>query len=43
MSEVLYFLSVMLVLTAYAVGGWLMWKGVELVYWIYCKMTGKTY
>lgn len=43
MSEVLYFGSVMLALTAYVVGGWLLWQGVELVYWIYCKATGKTY
>jgi len=43
MSEIEYFLSIMLALTAYAVGGWLLWQGVELVYWIYCKATGKTY
>ena len=43
MSELAYFGSIMLTLTAYAVGGWLLWQGVELVYWIYCKATGKDY
>lgn len=43
MSEVLYLLSILLVLTAYAVGGWLLWQVVEGVYWVYCKITNKTY
>lgn len=43
MSAGLYFLSVMLTLAAYAVGGWILWQGVELAYWIYCKATGRTY
>jgi hypothetical protein len=33
----------MLALTAYAVGGWLLWQAVEAGYWIYCKITGKEY
>jgi hypothetical protein len=43
MSAGLYFLSVMLTLAAYAFGGWILWQGVELAYWIYCKATGRTY
>jgi hypothetical protein len=43
MSEIFYFLSVMLTLAAYVVGGWILWQGVELAYWIYCKATGRTY
>jgi len=43
MSELLYFLSIMLTLAAYGVGIWLTWQGVELAYWIYCKATGRIY
>ena len=43
MSELAYFGSVLLAIGAYAVGGWLLWQGVELGYWIYCKVTGKIY
>ena len=43
MSELAYFGSIMLMLTAYAVGGWLLWQAVEGAYWIYCKLTGREY
>jgi len=43
MSELAYLGSVLLALSAYAVAGWLLWQGVELGYWIYCKFTGKIY
>lgn len=43
MSAVMYFFSVMVTLAAYAVGIWILWQGVELAYWIYCKATGRTY
>lgn len=43
MSELAYLGSVLLAIGLYAVGGWLLWQGVELVYWIYCKFTGKDY
>jgi hypothetical protein len=43
MSELAYLGSVLLAIGAYAVAGWLLWQGVELVYWLYCKATGKDY
>jgi hypothetical protein len=43
MSELLYLLSVLLCLTAYAVAGFLLWQGVELAYWIFCKITRREY
>lgn len=43
MSELGYLLSVLLAIAGYVVGGWLLWKAVEGVYWIYCKITGKEY
>ena len=43
MSEVLYLGSVLFAIGAYAFAGWLLWKGVEVGYWIYCKVTGKNY
>lgn len=43
MSEVLYLLSILLVLTAYAFGIWALWQVVEGVYWVYCKVTNRTY
>ena len=43
MSEIFYLGSIFMVLAAYAVGGWILWQGVELTYWLYCKATGKEY
>jgi hypothetical protein len=43
MSELIYLLMILLTISAYAVGGWLLWQGVELAYWLYCKATGKDY
>lgn len=43
MSELAYLGSILFTLTAYAVAGWLVWQGVELGYWLYCKATGKEY
>ena len=43
MSELAYLGSVLLAIGAYAVAGWLLWQGVEVGYWIYCKVTGKDY
>jgi hypothetical protein len=44
MSEDLgYLLSVLLTLTAYGVGFWLLLKVVEGAYWVYCKLTGRDY
>ena len=43
MSELLYLLSVLLSLAAYAVAGVLLWAGVEAVYFIYCKVRGIKY
>jgi hypothetical protein len=38
-----YLLSVLLMLTAYGVGFWLLLQAVEGAYWIYCKLTGRDY
>jgi hypothetical protein len=44
MSEDLgYVLSVLLTLTAYGVGFWLLLQAVEGAYWVYCKLTGRDY
>lgn len=43
MSELIYFLSVIVTLAAYGVALWLLWQGVELIYWVYCKITGREY
>jgi hypothetical protein len=43
MSELLYLLSVLLALAAYAIAGYLLWRVIEGVYWIYCKLTGRQY
>ena len=43
MSELLYLLSVLLSLAAYAVAGVALWAGVEAVYFIYCKLRGIKY
>jgi hypothetical protein len=43
MSELLYLLSVLLSLAAYAVAGVALWAGVEGIYWVYCKAKGIKY
>jgi hypothetical protein len=43
MSELIYLLMGLLTVAGYIVGGWLLWQGVELVYWVYCKATGREY
>ena len=43
MSELMYLLVVLATVAAYIVGVWALWQIVEGVYWIYCKVTGKTY
>lgn len=43
MSELLYLLSVLLSLAAYAVAGVALWAAVEGGYWLYCKATGRDY
>lgn len=43
MSDLFYLLSIFGVLAAYGVAGWVLWQGVELAYWIYCKATGREY
>jgi len=43
MSELLYLLSVLLSLAAYAVAGVALWCAVEAVYFIYCKLRGIKY
>jgi hypothetical protein len=41
MSELIYLLSILVTLGAYAAGVWILWQGVELGYWIFCKITGR--
>lgn len=43
MSELLYLLSVLLSLAAYAVAGVALWGAVEGVYWLWCRVTGRDY
>jgi hypothetical protein len=43
MSEVLYLGSVLAALAFYALAGCALWALVEGGYWIYCKVTKKTY
>jgi len=43
MSELIYLLMALLTLAAYAGGIWLVWQGVELVYYVYCKVIGRDY
>ena len=43
MSEVLYLGSIVLAVGLYAVAGWAVWQVIEGVYWLYCKVTNKTY
>ena len=38
-----YLLSILLALTAYGVGFWLLLKAVEGAYWLFCKLTGRDY
>lgn len=43
MSELIYLLSVLLSLAAYAAVAVALWLGVEGAYWLYCKATGREY
>ena len=43
MSELIYLLSVLLGLAAYAVAGLALWAAVEGSYWLYCKAKGIEY
>lgn len=43
MSELAYFLSVMLSLVIIGAAGGVLWLGIEGVYWLYCKATGREY
>jgi hypothetical protein len=43
MDSLIYLLSVLLTLAAYAVAGVALWAGVEGIYWIYCKARGIKY
>jgi hypothetical protein len=43
MSELIYLLSVLLGLAAYAVAAVAIWGAVEGVYFIYCRLTGREY
>ena len=43
MSELMYLLSVLLSLAAYAVAGVALWGAVEGVYWLWCRVTGRDY
>jgi hypothetical protein len=43
MSELLYLLSVLLSLAAYAVAGVALWVAIEAGYWVYCKAKGIKY
>jgi hypothetical protein len=43
MDSLMYLLSVLLSLAAYAVAGVLLWCAVEAGYWIYCKLRGIKY
>lgn len=43
MSELIYLLMGLLTVATYIGGAWLLWQGVELGYWVYCKLTGKEY
>jgi len=38
-----YLLTVLLTLTAYGVGFWLLLHAGEGAYWVYCKITGRDY
>lgn len=43
MDALMYLLTVLGSLAAWGVAAWIFWQGVELVYWIYCKATGREY
>lgn len=43
MSELLYLVSVLLAIAAYAVAGVLLWVAVEAIWWLIAKLTGKEY
>ena len=43
MDAVMYLLSVLLSLAAWAALAWIAWQGVELIYRIYCKLRGIEY
>jgi hypothetical protein len=43
MSELAYFLSVMLSLVLIGAAGGVLWLGIEGLYWLYCKITKQDY
>jgi hypothetical protein len=43
MSELAYFLSVLIAISAYIIAGVLLWGAVEGVYRLYCKVRGIKY
>jgi hypothetical protein len=43
MESLAYLLTVLLSLSAWVAITWLAWQGVELVYRLYCKATGREY
>lgn len=43
MSELAYLLSIFMFLIGTGVMAWLLWLGIEGVYWLYCKITKQDY
>jgi hypothetical protein len=43
MNSAIYLLSILLAISAWIVGAWLLWQGVELAYRVYCKVRGIEY
>ena len=43
MSDLVYLLSSLLAVAAYIVAGVALWAGVEGVYYLWCKVTGREY
>jgi hypothetical protein len=43
MDSLIYLLTVILSLAAWAGLAWIAWQGVELAYYIFCKITGRDY
>jgi hypothetical protein len=43
MESVMYLLSALLAVAAYAVAGVLLWAAVEGIYYVWCKVTGREY
>ena len=43
MLEVIYTLSALLMIAGYIVAGVVLWKVVEAIYWVYCKVRGIDY